>query len=67
MIESIITLLIYIAIVALVIYVVLYALSVIGVTLPGKVVQIIWLIFGLVVLLWLARMFIGAGGVPFPA
>ncbi len=55
MIEAIITLLIYAAILATVIYIVIYALGVIGVPLPGKVIQLIWLIFCLLVLLWAFR------------
>lgn len=63
MIEAIITLLIYAAVLAIIIYIVLYALQVIGVPLPGKVVQLIWLIFGLLVLLWAFR---ALGGLHLP-
>jgi len=62
-IEAIITLLIYAAVLAIIIYIVLYALSVIGVPLPGKVIQLIWLIFGLLVLLWAFR---ALGGLHLP-
>lgn len=55
MIEAIITLLIYAAVLAIIIYIVIYALGVIGVPLPGKVIQLVWLIFGLLVLLWAFR------------
>lgn len=61
MIETIITLLIYAAVLAIIIYIVIYALGVIGVPLPGRVVQLIWLIFGLLVLLWVLR---SVGGIP---
>lgn len=63
MIEAVITLLIYVCIIALVFYLVIYVLGVIGVPLPPKVVQIVWLIFGLVVLLMLWRAF---GGIHLP-
>lgn len=63
MIEAIITLLIYAAILAIIIYIVLYALQIIGVPLPGKVVQLVWLIFGLLVLLWAFR---ALGGLHLP-
>lgn len=63
MIEAIITLLIYAAVLAIIIYIVLYALQVIGVPLPGKVVQLVWLIFGLLVLLWAFR---ALGGLHLP-
>lgn len=65
MIETIIALLIYVCIIALVFYLVIYVLGVIGVPLPGKVIQILWVIFGLIVLLMLYRAFI-VGGVAFP-
>lgn len=61
MLESIITLLIYIAIVALVVYLVIWVLQTIGVPLPAKVIQILWLIFGLIVLLMLVRLLLPAG------
>lgn len=64
MIEGLIMLLIYAAVIAGVIYIVLYALGVIGVPLPGRVVQIVWLIFGLIVILWLFRLLVGHGGIP---
>lgn len=64
MIESLITLLIYVCILALVIYVVIWVLGEIGVTLPPQVVKIIWIIVALIVLLWLARVVLSAGGIP---
>lgn len=66
MIESIIMLLIYIAIIALVFYLVIYVLGVIGVALPPKVIQIIWLIFALIVVLWLVRVLLSGGGLSLP-
>lgn len=54
MLESVITFLIYICVVALVIYLVLR--DVIGLPLPPKVIQILWVIFALIVLLFLVRL-----------
>lgn len=65
MIEAIITLLICAAILAIIIYIVLYAFRVIGVPLPGKVVQLVWLIFGLLVLLLAFRALGGLPGLSF--
>ena len=57
MIESIISLLIYVCVIALVIYLVIWVLqTVLGVSLPAKVVQILWVIFALIVILLLARL-----------
>jgi hypothetical protein len=63
MVEAIISLLIYAAVLAIIIYIIIYALGVIGVPMPGKVVQLIWLIFGLLVLLWAFR---ALGGLHLP-
>lgn len=56
MIESIITLLIYACLLALVVYLVIWILGVIGVGLPEKVLQIIWIIVALLILLAMARV-----------
>lgn len=57
MLESVITFLIYICVVALVIYLVIWVLrDVIGLPLPPKVIQILWVIFALIVLLFLVRL-----------
>jgi hypothetical protein len=55
-------LLIYLCVLALVIYLVIYVLGVIGVPLPPKVMQILWVIFGLIVLLLVVRMLLSGGG-----
>lgn len=63
MLESIITFLIYVCLVALVIYLVIWVLrDVIGLPLPPKVLQILWVIFALIVLLFLVRMIVPATG-----
>lgn len=55
MIESVISLLIYICVLALVVYLILYVLEVVGIALPPKVVQIIWVIVVLIVVGLLIR------------
>lgn len=61
MIETLIGLLIQVCLVALVIYVILWVLSAVGIQLPARVVQIIWIIVALVVILWLVRALPGLG------
>lgn len=62
MLEAVITALIYICLLALVIYLVLWVLeSVIGISLPAKVVQILWIVFALVAILILVRLLLPGG------
>jgi hypothetical protein len=62
MLTAIITLLIYICLVALVIYLVLWVLqTVVGLALPAKVIQILWVIFALIVVLLLVQIVLGGG------
>lgn len=58
MIESVITLLIYIVLIAIIIYLVLWVLEQIGLSPPPKVIQLLWVIGVLVVLLVFSRMFL---------
>lgn len=62
MIETIITLLIYVCLLALVVYLAIWVLGVVGIALPPKVIQIIWVIVALVVLLLVVRVLLGGGG-----
>lgn len=63
--DAIVSFLITLLILAAVFYLVLWVLGVIGVPLPGKVIQIAWCIFGLLALLALWHMLVGgAGGFP---
>jgi hypothetical protein len=62
MIEAIIYLLIKIAILALVIYLVLWVLALIGVPIPARVIQIIWVI--VVLIAWLLCWQTISGSVP---
>lgn len=62
MLASIITFLIYICVLALVIYLILWVLrDVLGLPIPAKVIQILWVIVALVVILWLVQMLPGLG------
>lgn len=61
MIETLITLLIYICILVAVVYLVLWVIASIGVPLPGQVIKIIWIIVALLVILWLVRSLPGLG------
>ncbi len=61
MIETVIVMLIYLCILALVLYLVVYVVGQLGIPIPPKVVQIILLIIGLLVVLWLVQTFIGGG------
>ena len=67
MLESVIMFLIYLCIVAIVIYAVIWVLrDVIGLPLPGKVIQILWVIFALFVLLYILQLVLGGGGLHLP-
>lgn len=62
MLESVIVFLIYVCVLALVIYLVIYVLrDVIGVPIPAKVIQILWVIVALLVILWLVQLVLGGG------
>ena len=66
MLESIIMFLIAVCLLAMVIYGVLYVLrDVVGLPIPAKIVQILWVIVALIVLLWFVQMILG-GGLDFP-
>jgi hypothetical protein len=56
MIESVITLLIYICVLALVVYLVIWVLGAIGVPIPAMVLKIVWIIFALMCLLMVLRL-----------
>jgi hypothetical protein len=68
MLTAVITLLIYVCILALVIYLIIWVLrDVIGLPIPAKVVQILWVILALIVILWLVQMALVPGGFRVPA
>lgn len=63
MLTAVITLLIYICVIALVFYLVVWVVrDVIGVPIPPKVIQILWVIFALIVILMLVNLLLGSGG-----
>jgi len=63
MLASVITFLIYLCILALVLYLVIWVVrDVIGVPIPAKVIQLLWVIVALIVILWLVQMVLGSGG-----
>ena len=57
--DALVSFLITVLILAAVFYLILWVLGVIGVPLPGKVIQILWCVFALLVLLALYHMFVG--------
>jgi len=63
MITAIITALIYIVLLAIVVYIIIWVIGVIGLAIPPKIIQLIWVVFALVVLLILVQLFLG-GGIP---
>jgi hypothetical protein len=63
MITTVITLLIYICVLALCLYLIIWVLQVVGVVLPPKVVQILWIIVALIALLLIVQALLG-GGIP---
>jgi hypothetical protein len=62
MIEGLIMLLIYICVLALAVYLILWVLEIIGISLPPKVVQIIWVIVILIVILLILRLLLPSLG-----
>lgn len=63
MLEAVIMLLVYICVIALVIYLVIWVLqTVVGLALPPKVIQILWVIFALICILLLARLLLPMSG-----
>lgn len=67
MLTAVITFLIYVCVLALIIYLVIYVLrDVLGLPIPAKVIQILWVIVALIVILWLVQMVLGGGGISLP-
>lgn len=63
MLPAIISFLISVCILALIIYLVIWVLrDIIGLPIPEKVIQILWVIVALIVILWLVQMVAGGGG-----
>jgi len=67
MLASVITFLIYVCILALIVYLIIWVLrDVVGLPIPEKVIQILWVIVALIVILWLVQMVLGGGGFRLP-
>lgn len=63
MLASVITFLIYVCVLALIVYLILWVLTdVVGLPIPAKVIQILWVIVALIVILWLVQLVLSAGG-----
>lgn len=56
MIEVVISLLIYVALIVLAVYLVIWVLGELGIAIPPQIVKIIWVIVVLIVVLLLVRM-----------
>jgi len=62
MLTSVITFLIYICLLAIVIYLVIWVLrDIVGLPIPERVIQILWVIVALIAILWLVQMVLGGG------
>ncbi len=63
MLSSVIMFLISVCVLALVIYLVIWVLTdVVGLPIPAKVIQILWVIVALIVILWLVQLVTGGAG-----
>lgn len=67
MLASVVTFLIYLCILAIVIYLIIWVVKdVIGLPIPGKVIQLLWVIVALIAILWIVQMVLpGVGGLHF--
>jgi len=62
MLASVITFLIYICLLAIVIYLVIWVLrDILGLPIPERVIQILWVIVALIAILMLVQMVLGGG------
>lgn len=67
MLASVITFLIYLCLLAIVIYLVIWIVrDVIGLPIPDKVIQLLWVIVALLAILWLVQMVMGGGSFRLP-
>jgi hypothetical protein len=61
MVAAAITFLIYVCVLAMVIYLIIWVLrDIVGLPIPDKVIQLIWVIVALVAILWLVQMVLPA-------
>ena len=62
MLDLVINLLIQLVGLAIVVYLIIWVLGIIGVPLPGKVIQLLWVLVALIAILIIYRALIGASG-----
>lgn len=62
MLASVIYFLISLCILAIVVYIILWVLETVGVPIPPKVIQLLWVIVALVAILWLVQLVTGGSG-----
>ena len=68
MLTAVITFLIYICILTIVIYLVIWVLrDVVGLPIPERVIQLLWVIVALIAILMLVQMVLGGGGFHLPS
>ena len=68
MLESVIYFLIWVCVLAIVIYAVIYVLrDVIGLPIPAKIIQLLWVIVALIAILFLVQLVLGGGGLKIPS
>jgi hypothetical protein len=62
MLASVITFLIYVCVLAIVVYLIIWVLrDVVGLPIPEKVVQLLWVIVALIAILFLVQLVLGGG------
>jgi hypothetical protein len=67
MLASVITFLIYICLLAIVVYLIVWVLrDIVGLPIPAKVIQLIWVIVALIAILFLVEMVMGGSGFHLP-
>jgi hypothetical protein len=67
MLASVITFLIYICILAIVIYLVIWVLrDIVGLPIPAKVIQLLWVIVALIAILWLVQLVMSGNSLRLP-
>jgi uncharacterized membrane protein len=67
MLAAVITFLIYICLLAIVIYLIIWVLrDIIGLPIPEKVIQLLWVIVALIAILFLVNMVMGGSGFHLP-
>lgn len=63
MLDIVINLLIQLVILAIIVYLIIWVLGIIGVPLPGKVIQLLWVLLALIAIYLIYHALMGAGGV----